>query len=347
MASSPALQFATDEGLNAFERSMSGFFWAQDFTGAERLLGDASREHPSAFSDICQATSQNAVSISGWDELYAQIEELARNGSPCTAIEIDLSGHADRKVGPDGALEPGFECSYYDDSIFRFSAASREEILSQCKTGRREWQGGFEEIDHALTCDGLGTLYSSLAKYEHRHWRPLPAAPDSAPADVPRDFVAFKLAQWFLYLRVHTAVCSDLRTRGLPHRMPVVIGQHDFGPYLSSVYMPETICDSRDSTDRILARRQAEARAWYDEMTEKDVSGLRERRDGIRSWPFFVKRSERKIYIEYSAAYENHLVEHYKLAADRPTWKMSNQEFEAFIERFRATRNTRYGASAR
>jgi hypothetical protein len=106
------------------------------------------------------------------------------------------------------------------------------------------------------------------------------------------NFVAFTLGRWFLYLRVHQALWSDLRTRGLPHRMPVVVGQHDFGsPRFSSVYMSETICDSSDASSRILAQRQTEARALYDQRTEEEVSTLRERRDGIRGWPFFWNRS--------------------------------------------------------
>ena len=120
----PALRFATDGELRVFERSISRFFWTQDFAGAEEVLLDALRDYPSSFSDICQTISQGAVSISGWDELYAQIEALARDGSSCTAIEIDLSGHADREVQPDATLEPGFECSYYDD--FDFSLLDSE-----------------------------------------------------------------------------------------------------------------------------------------------------------------------------------------------------------------------------
>src|SRR5262249_59131065 len=99
-------------------------------------------------------------------------------------------------------------------------------------TGTRTWTGCFVDIDHALTCDGLARLYFALAKYQHRYWRPPVAAPGSTATDVPQDFVAFTLGSWFLYLRVHKALWSDLHTRGLPHRMPVVVGQRDFGPRL-------------------------------------------------------------------------------------------------------------------
>jgi hypothetical protein len=333
-----ALRFATKEDLRGFERSISRFFWTQNFAGAERVLLDALGDYPSLFSDICQTISQEAVSISGWDELYAQIEALARKGRHCTAIEIDLSGHADRQVQSDGTREPGFESSYYDDSTFRFSTASREEILSQCETGTMTWTGCFLDIDSALTCDGLGKLYSSLDKYQHRHWRPQAAVPGFTAIEVPQDFAAFTLGRWFLYLRVHRALWSDLYTRGLPRRMPVVVGQHDFGPPLYSVYMSETICDSSDATNRILAQRQAEARKRYDQQTEEEVGGFREWRDAIRGWPFFWNYSKRKTFIEYCALREKLLLKSGNLSVDRPTWKMSNEEFETFIERYRASR---------
>jgi hypothetical protein len=291
----PALRFATDEELSAFERSISRFFWTQDFTGAEQVLLDALRDHPSSFSDICQTIPQGAVSISGWDELYAQIEALARNGSRCTAIEIDLSGHADREVEPDGALEPGFECSYYDDATFRFSTASREEILSQCEIGTMKWTGCFLDIDNALTCDGVAKLYSTLAEYQHRYWRPPMAALGSTAMEVPQDFVAFTLGRWFLYLRVHKALRSDLYTRGLPHRMPVVVGQHDFGSPLYSVYMSETICDSSDASSRILAERQAERSANVQSEYNKEIAELRELYRLVRMFPFYRYKARNKL----------------------------------------------------
>ncbi len=326
------LRFATRDELRAFERAMSGFFWAGDFAGAEQALQSAMREHPSSFSDICQTIPQGAVSIGGWDELCAEIESPSRKDHRYSAIEIDLSGHADREVEA-GGVEPGFECSYYDDSIYSFSTASHDEMLAQCKAGSVAWQGGFVEIDHALSCDGLRQIYSSLVKYPHRRWR----LSGSDPVEVPQDFVAFMLGFWFLYLRVHQALRSELRTRGLPQRMPVVVDQHSFGPPLSSVYMSETICDSAEATRRVLAQRQAEVRA-YDKITEDEVRGFRTRRDGIRSWPFFRKRRQRKIYIEYSQAHENITLSHSGLSTNRPTWKMSNAAFESLIARYRSFR---------
>src|SRR4051812_8449511 len=110
------LQFATADDLRAFERAMSEFFWTENFAGAEHALDSAMDEHPSPFSAICRATPLAAVSLRGWDELCAQIESPSRSSDRCSAIEIDLSGHADREVAP-GLIEPGFECSYFDDSI--------------------------------------------------------------------------------------------------------------------------------------------------------------------------------------------------------------------------------------
>ena len=287
MTGAPDPRFATDQELRVFEHSISRFFWMQNFESAEHVLQDALRAYPSSFADICQATSQEAISISGWDELYAQIEALARNGSHCTAIEIDLSGHADREVEPGGALEPGFECSYYDDLTFSFSTASREDILAQCETGTMTWTGCFVDINNALTCDGLGKLYASLVNYQHRYWRPPIAERGTAADELPQDFVAFTLARWFLYLRVHKAIWSDLRTRGLPRRMPVVVGQHDFGPSLCSVYLPETICDSGETSNRILAQGQAEGSANFQSDINKAIAELRELYRLVRMFPFY------------------------------------------------------------
>jgi hypothetical protein len=315
---------------------MSEFFWTENFAAAEHALESAMEEHPSSFSEICRATPQTAVSICGWDELYAQIESPSRKNHRCSAIEIDLSGHGNHEIAQ-GLIEPGFECSYFDDSMYPFSMAEHHEMLSRCKTGCVPWQGGFFDIDYALTCEGLGRLYAAILDYPHRHWRPRVAPGGS----VPPDFVYYTLACWFLYLRVHQAICLKLRTRGLPQQIPVVVGQHDFGPDLLAVYGSEKVYDSRVATARIVAQGEAEAQAFYDKITEDEIRGFRERRDGIRSWPFFWNRKQRKLFVEYSMAHEKLILGANGLSADRPTWKMSDQAFEALVARYRAARASR------
>jgi hypothetical protein len=337
----PALRFATDEELRVFERSISRLFWTQDFAGAEEVLLDALRDYPSPFSDICQTIPQEAVSILGWDELYAQIETLARDGRSCTAIGIDLSGHADRQVQPDTTLEPGFECSYYDDSIFGFSTASREEILSQCESGTMAWTGSFLHIDHALTCDGLGKLYSSLAGYQHRYWRPPVAAAYSTATDVPQDFVAFTLGSWFLYLRVHKAICSDLQIRGLPHRMPVVVGQHDFGPRLDSVYMPKTIADDGEASrraSRILAERQAERSGIMQSEISTAIAELREIYRVVRMFPFYRYKARNELGDQLTSLMKLSCRSR-KLPDAGVDWRMRKPAFERLLRQIAEARS--------
>jgi hypothetical protein len=335
----PALRFATDDELRAFERSISHFFWTQDFAGAERLLLDALRDHPSSFSDICRTISQDAVAISGWDELYAQIDALARDGHRCTAIEIDLSGHADHDVQPDGAQEPGFECSYYDDSAFRFSTASREEVLSGCESGTMAWAGSFLHIDHALTCEGLGKLNSALAGYQHRYWRP-PIATSSTATDVPQDFVGFTLGSWFLYLRVHKALWSDVRTRGLPHRMPVVVGQHDFGPRLHSVYMSETMSDSREASrrvSRVHAEREAERRRINQSDINTAIAELRELYRIARMFPFYRYKARNELADQLTSQLKM-CCQAQQLPEAGVDWRMRKPTFERFLRQIAEAR---------
>ncbi|NPV25408.1 hypothetical protein [Bradyrhizobium aeschynomenes] len=327
------LRFDTEDDLLAFERAMSEFFWTENFEGAEHALDSAMDGHPSTFSEICRATPQTAVSIRGWDELYAQIESPSRRNYRCSAIEIDLSGHADREIAP-GLIEPGFECSYFDDSMYPFSMAEHHEMLARCKAGCVPWQGGFFDIDYALTCEGLGRLYAAILGYPHRYWRPRVSSGEA----VPPDFVSYTLACWFLYLRAHQAIWLKVSTRGLPQQVPVVVGQHDFGPGLLTVYMPEKVHDSRAATARIVAQGEAEARAFYDKITEDEIRGLRERRDGIRRWPFFWNRKQRKLFVDYSMAHEKLILGANGLSPSRPTWKMSDQAFESLIARYRTAR---------
>src|SRR5262249_48137390 len=124
------------------------------------------------------------------------------------------------------------------------------------------------------------------------------AAPGSAAADVPQDFVAFTLASWFLYLRVHRALWSDLHTRGLPHRMPVVVGQRDFGPRLDSVYMSKTIPHDNETSrrvSRILAEREAERSRINQSEFNTAIAEARELYRVVRMFPFYRYKARNEL----------------------------------------------------
>ena len=225
-------------------------------------------------------------------------------------------------------------------SIFRFSTASREEILSQCESGTMAWTGSFLYIHHALTCDGLGKLYSSLARYQHRYWRPPIAAADSTATDVPQDFVAFTLGSWFLYLRIHKALWSDLHIRGLPHRMPVVVGQHDFGPRLDSVYTSETIPDDSEANrrvSRIFAERQAERSRIIQSEINTAIAELREFYRVVRMFPFYRYKARNELADQLTRQLKVSC-QSQKLPDVSVDWRMRKPTFERLLRQIAEAR---------
>ncbi len=293
------------------------------FDQAESLLLNSLAHGDPRFHDICRNSPQDEIRIAGWPELYADIAALEARGEKVSAIGLDLTGHNEDE-------DIVFECNYYDNNYFPFSTARRDEILAVCGYGA-PWQGCMIDIQGPLILYGLRPLHTALRTYEHRSFWSGSSAP------WPPGFASFRLATWFLYLRVHRAIRDALSAHGLPRPMPVVVGEHDFGPAFSSVYMVEKTCAS-DEAEEVLAHRLAETRAKAEKATEELAERFRERRKALQDWPSYREPERRQAYIDLIAAHETMMLKIADMTTDCPSWEMSDRDFEAFLHRFREAR---------
>ncbi len=120
--------------------------------------------------------------------------------------------------------------------------------------------------------------------------------------------------------------------------MPIIVGEHDFGPSFASVYMVEKICDAHEATSKALAQRSADTGAQAARITEEFVQNFRERRKALQDWPFYRNPFRRRRYIDLISAHEALILKISGVSVDRPSWKMSDGGFDAFVARFRAAR---------
>jgi hypothetical protein len=300
----------------------AGLIRAGSFDALDAELADQIAANPSRFDAVSRAAGP--ASIHGWDELYADIAALDAKGEQVTAIGIDLTGHGEGD-------EPEFEVSFYDDSSFAFSGATHADLLAASEGYSTEWQGCFLDIGNMLEVRGLAPLHRALREYPHR-W-------NTPGAELPEDYAGFVLAQWMLYLRVHQALAAALAEQGLPRPMPVVVGEHDFGPTCHATYMVDRIADNAAATARILEERDAASAQAYDRNTERMIAETRERRAVVRYWFWWRNRKERKTSIELAEAQEKLLFDGVvSTRGQQPVWRLSDREFETFLDRFREHR---------
>ncbi|MBX9860191.1 MAG: hypothetical protein K2Y20_11445 [Sphingomonas sp.] len=325
-----AEQLASAEGQRGFARHMAGLIRSMEFESAAALIKDGLAKHPSSFSFACRNLPPEQVRISGWDELFADIAKVEARGKICTAIGINLSGHHEGD-------EPYFEVALYDDSSFPFATATRDDILAQCEDYGVPWQGRFIDGNTALRCHGLASVFAALTGYEHHDAQPDPG--------MPAPFIGFKLAQWFVYLRVAQALKQELASRGLPRRMPVLLGEHDFGDWFATAYMSARIADTSAVVDQVAQRRLAESRARFDATVEEQVDMYRSARETINSFGRFFLSEMEKSHIDFCDTIQTNELKRLGLQLDRPSWKLSDREFERFLDRYRQAwrENTRAG----
>lgn len=177
------------------------------------------------FPARCLALTQNDVEVNGWDEAIARIAELERGGkAPITAIGVDISwpGHRDLRPDAAGTLDPDIETNFYSDSAWPFSTSDRAGLLAGYRGHASEWQGGFEDIDEAITLAGIGDLYGAI-------WRL--KAKDARWIDEDR---ASALGAMLTQVLLHLAVRDSAPRHTFPRPMAILVGSNEEYPFFDA-----------------------------------------------------------------------------------------------------------------
>jgi len=274
------------------------------------------------------------VASSGWAELYRKVERLPQ----VTAVGLSLSNYNDADSNaPWHDKEPAIEVAYYTDDPYRFSAASLEAILAESVDPPTPWQGCMEPVQGAppLTVRGLRALNSALLFREGEPpWRPDRKIGDSWPP-APDKGVAEAVGAWFLHLRFHQAIVRDLARHGLPRALPVLIAEHDVGPFVTAVHTspvgerpPQPLPEPRrpDSPPPEPSAQQQAADAF--------IAAMRAKRNAIKQCGLFAAAKRRALVAE-AEAHEKPFLARIGLAWPMPSWEGSDAQFEAFCRAVR------------
>ncbi len=183
-------------------------------------------ERGQPLAERCLARDAGEVTITGWDDLAAEIEGVDRT---VTALGVDLSwpGHIGATPDEDGALTPLIETNLYSDASagFVFSTAECAALLAGYADGSAAWQGGMEDVLETLELDGIGDLYGPIYALERSTGQPGADRRDRDMAVVGSCFVAVLL---------HAAVRRAVLEHGLPHAMAVIVGSNEAFPYFDA-----------------------------------------------------------------------------------------------------------------
>jgi hypothetical protein len=324
-------RIATPEGWRAFDGEIAVLLRSRLYAEAEELLAEALPTRPGAIADACRATPLDAVATSGWAELYREIERLPQ----VTAVGLSLSNYNDADSNaPWHDKEPAIEVAYYTDDAYRFSAASLEAILAESADPPTPWQGRMEPVEGAppLTIRGLRALNSALLFREGEPpWRPGRKVGDSWPP-APDKAVAETVGAWFLHLRFHQAIVRDLARHGLPRALPVLIAEHDVGPFVIAVLTSPV--GRRPPQPFPEPRRPDSPPPEQQQAADAFIADMRAKRSAIKQCGLFAAAKRRALVAE-AEAHEKPFLAAIGLAWPAPSWEGSDAQFEAFCRAVR------------
>lgn len=323
------------DGEREFERAMAGNIRADNFIPMQDYLRKGLIFYQSEFAPICNAITPASVRLTGWENIYKEIVRYNGSATPCTAIGIDLTSHWD---GP----EPGFEISYYAQDAFK--TQSRAAILAECQNYGTVWQGCFMECGYGLELKGLSDLYAALKSFEATdacNWR----YNNKDAVECPLPVVGYHQARWYLYAVVHEAIARDIAGLGLPAPMPVIVSEHDFGPWVASVHMSTKIAQHNYNADVMKAAELSERIAGRLAQTEKNIVEFTEQRALIRSWGYFFRNPAKRSYIDLCESSFRLKLVHTDLAKVPAPWKQSDWNYNRFLDNYRAMRASKYKAA--
>jgi hypothetical protein len=325
-------------GRQEFDRTVAALIRRGSYADAESILLEGLA--PLSSSIAAAARAARSVELTGWDEVNAECEWLtAERLSPIkvTAIGLNLSNYHDPLTPVWHDKEPTVEFSVYTDSAFGFSSATVDELLRLSEAPPTPWQGRMAgETTATLGVSGLRALNSALLEYSNEMpWGPRSGSTAGSPA--PDEYVAFALGEWVRHLRFQEAVARHVAEHGLALRVPVLVGEHDVGPFIRSVAIATKLADHHETTQRINRARKAKHRAEFDGATEEMIDTLDTMRRAIREMGFFGGARRREL-IRMVGAQEGIFLKMVGLALPKPTWKMSDAEFQDFARSYRAAR---------
>ena len=322
-------RLATDRGRRDFDGEMAALLRVGHHQEAERRLAEALAVRPGAIADVCRATPAEAVVISGWDRLHRELDRLAR----VTAIGFNLSNHGDAEAGAAWHdKEPAIETGYYSDDGFQFSGTPFEVLRAAAGKAPTPWQGCMDDVPGPppVALSGLRALNSLLLEYDNdAPWRPTAGTGNEA-APAPDEAVAFAAGQWFLHLRFHQAMVRELSRHGLPRALPVLLGEHDVGPFVRAVVMGA----AGKAPDQAPATASTPSPAPEPPDPGQAFAGafiaeMRSSRNAIRRCGMFDGARKRDLIAEAQDR-ERQVLDQIGLAWPSPSWEGSDTQFEAF-----------------
>lgn len=174
------------------------------------------------------AVTAEEVRLSGWDELGARLDAHDEPSHPISAIGISLTDprEAGRRLDDAGRMAPCIETSYFSDSAYPFSDATREDLLDGYSSFGFEWQDDHKLTDTTLSVDGIDDLYGAIVALEARLFDS-----DEPSEDEIR---AGSLGACYLATLIHQAARDMVRRNGLPRPLCVMAGCDGVYPFFDA-----------------------------------------------------------------------------------------------------------------
>lgn len=322
-----------------YENELHQLLRRGELAALEKVVFDGFKSNPSPFSEICSKITPDSIQLLGWDELIADIVTFEASDHPrfdkeerhVTAIGFDLVARKDQALDDNGEVyeifEPVMQAFFYNDSAYDFSNKTIEEISTECLTEAYAWGGMLVGSSFVLEFLGFSNLIEAFEKAEQHY--------DGPTLYSPQDYPGKFLADWFIYLRIYQALQAQLKTIGLPRKMPVIFSQIDFASHIGVVFDCDRTASHEVRTNEILRERAQTFAALSKVKLERNIEQFHSNRDFVKSLPPRIFRNRiqkltgKTITDGFSFAMKLN-----KIPLIKPLDKMSDKQFEHMISEY-------------
>ena len=201
---------SSKDGKEKYIKAFNHLLRSQNFEKAEALLRKSLQQDNSELAKLSLRALETECHFSpdDWDNISQHIVNYSKDKDLVGAVGFDLTGHWDYEVEGGG---PGFEVNFYPNDMtdYKFSDMTHREILEKTQNNKYpDWSGRFIGIELFGPIMGLDDLFKTLRK--------------------SKDAPIYLLGIFTLHLKVQQTFKKELDQYGLPQRLPVLLGTHDF-----------------------------------------------------------------------------------------------------------------------
>jgi len=322
----------------------------------EELDADLNLAFTTLNSDLtkaCAAHDSESVNVSGWRELFIDWYQFEKNHGDVYAISIHISGHyegAEPRIETSFHTDEPYESSKIDTSDepdqyakYQFSTTDLSDIHEECRKYPPAWLGGGDGQSGSLILKGFSDILGARDPVNQSLNDEDNALPNE---EYFRSHTDVGLCNWYIYLHFFKTVRQTLNSIGLPRKVPVILGHHDFGPWVGLAFENTEIQTEIIDAKAVIDEREQAVEDKKDAYIQEQIERYYEWYNFSRKVSAFSSRNHKELRAHYVKTFHFEFAMR-KIQIAKPLHKIRESDFDNIMQAYINKRLERRRAQTR